>query len=124
MIFRQFNIYLILIIRTADPSKLKQDGSILLLAMYDHDTFGSDDFAGICVVSCNTTPLEGGERKMEHLNLFHYKQSFAFNELENRIAEPIAHDFLKTMKKFVFEGETNADHPFHRIKASFHRSHK
>ena len=51
---------------TADPSQLKQDGTILFLGMYDHDAFGSDGFSGICVVPCNTTTLKGNECKLEH----------------------------------------------------------
>ena len=102
MTFCQLNIYLILIIRTADPSQLKQDGTILLLAMYDHDKFGRR-FVGICVVPCNTTPLIGEERKVEHLSLFHYEHTHVFKELECRLTEPMAQKFMKTMKKFVFK---------------------
>ena len=102
MTFCQLNIYLILIIRTADPSQLKQDGTILLLAMYDHDKFGRR-FVGICVVPCNTTPLIGEERKVEHLSLFHYEHTHVFKELESRMTEPMAQKFMKTMKKFVFK---------------------
>ena len=70
--------------------------------MYDHDKFGRR-FVGICVVPCNAIPLKGGERKMEHLHLFHYEHTLAFKELENRMAEPMAQKFIKTMKKMVFK---------------------
>ena len=70
--------------------------------MYNHDKFGRC-IVGICIVSCNTTPLTGRECKMEHLNLFHYEHTLAFKELENRKTEAMAHKFLKTMKKFVFK---------------------
>ena len=92
---------------------IKQDGAILLLTMFDHNTFGSDDFSGICVVSCNTTPLEGDECKLEHLNLFRYENSLAFNELEMRITEPMPHKFMKSVK--IFKRETNVGHSFNSV---------
>ena len=95
-------MYLILNIRTADPSQLKQDGTILLLAIYNDEIFGRR-FVGICVVPCNTTPLKGKERKIEHLNLFHYEHTLAFKELESRMTEPMAQKFMKTMKKLALK---------------------
>ena len=89
--------------------------------MYNHDTFGSDDLAGICVVPCNTTLLEGDERKMEHLNLFHYQNTLAFKELENRITEPMAHKFMKSITKF--KRQTHVGHSF-QFTSHFHQSHK
>ena len=70
--------------------------------MYNHDKFGRH-FVGKCVVPCNATPLKGKECKVEHLNLFHYEHTLAFKELESRMTEPMAHKFIKTMKKFVFK---------------------
>ena len=89
--------------------------------MFDHDTFGSDDLAGITLVPCNTTPLEGDERKIEYLNLFHYQNTLAFKELENRITEPMAHNFMKSIKKF--KRQTHVGHSF-QLSSHFHRSHK
>ena len=89
--------------------------------MFDYDTFGSDDFSGMCVVSCNTTPLEGDECKLEHLNLFRYENTLAFNELEKRIIEPMAHKFMKSVKNF--KRETNVGDSF-QFSSHFHWYHK
>ena len=88
--------------------------------MFDHNIFGSDDFSGICVVPCNTTPLEGNECKMEHLNLFRYENTLAFIELEKRITEPMAHNFMKSIKKF--KKATHGGHSF-LFSSHFHWSH-
>ena len=89
--------------------------------MFDHNTFGSDDFSGICVVSYNTTPLEEDECKLEHLNLFRYENTLAFNELEKRITEPMARQFMKSVKNF--KRETNVGHSF-QFSSHFHWYHK
>ena len=89
--------------------------------MFDYDTFGSDDFSGMCVVSCNTTPLEGDECKLEHLSLFRYENTLAFNELEKRIIEPMAHKFMKSVKNF--KRETNVGDSF-QFSSHFHWYHK
>ncbi|XP_019853517.1 PREDICTED: protein unc-13 homolog D-like [Amphimedon queenslandica] len=99
----------------AKPEQLSKDGSILLLAIFDHDTFGSNDFAGLCAVPCTSIPKEGTEPKIEHLHLFHYEKTDAFKELELRHTDSMAQDFLKHMKKFEFDGETQAGHPFHKL---------
>lgn len=53
---------------------------------------------------------------MEHLYLFRYEKTDACKELELRHnADPLAHEFLKLMKKFVHEGQTHMGHPFHRL---------
>ena len=101
--------------RHAKPEQLSKDGSILLLAIFDHDTFGSNDFAGLCAVPCTSIPKEGTEPKIEHLHLFHYEKTDAFKELELRHTDSMAQDFLKHMKKFEFDGETQAGHPFHKL---------
>ena len=98
-----------------EEGNLKQDGGVILLAMFDHDKIGSDDFAGLCVVPTNSTPT-GTELKMEHQHIFHYKHTPSYMELEKRIAEKIASDFLKMMKKFVFEGDCPHGHPFKKLR--------
>ena len=70
--------------------------------MFDWDKIGKNDFAGICVAATSTTP-HSTELKMEHMKLFHYKRTLAFRELEKRSSENLANDFLKLMKKFVFD---------------------
>lgn len=92
---------LILFFREFMKYKLKEDGAILLLAVFDHDRFGANDFAGICVAPLSTTP-QGSELKMEHLHLFHHYETLAYKEIEYRSSENLAQDFLKLMKKFVF----------------------
>lgn len=109
-----YNLF-VLLPRPVNPDHLVKDGSILLLAIYDHDTIGSNDFAGLCAVALNSTPLKGTEPKIEHLNLFHYEKTSAYEELELRNTDHSAHEFLKQMNKFVFEGETHAGHPFYRL---------
>ena len=94
-----------LLYRPVKPEQLSKDGSILLLAIFDHDTFGSNDFAGLCAIPCTSTPVEGTEPKIEHINLFQYQKTEAYEELELRHSDVKAQDFLKHMKKFVFEGE-------------------
>ena len=89
--------------------------------MFDHDTIGSDDFSGICVVPCNTTTLEENECKMEHLNLFRFENTLAFNELEKRITEPMAHNFMKSIKKY--KRETHGGHSF-QFNSHFQWPHK
>lgn len=95
--------------REIERYKLKEEGAIILLAMYDHDRFGANDFAGICVVPLSSTP-QGNELKMEHLNLFHHHETLAYKEIEGRSSENLAHDFLKLMKKFVPEAKSGS-HP-------------
>lgn len=86
--------------RPADPAELKKDGSILLMAMFDYDVLISDDFAGLCVVSCDIIPQEGKEPKVNHLNLFHYKETDSYKELSLRHTDHEAVKLVKTMKKF------------------------
>ncbi|XP_019853732.1 PREDICTED: protein unc-13 homolog D-like [Amphimedon queenslandica] len=103
---------------TTNLGSLLKDGSILVLAVFDHDTFGRNDFAGLCALSCETIPVDhkGIEPKMEHLYLFHYEKTEAYKELELRHnADSLAHDFLKLMKKFAYDGQTHTGHPFHRL---------
>ena len=87
--------------RPVKPEQLSKDSSIILLAIFDYDTIWSNDFAGLCVVPCTSTPIEGTEPKIEHLYLFQYKKTDAYKELELRHTDVKAHDFLKYMKKFV-----------------------
>ena len=103
-------LFFIILSRPVESYKLKEDGSVLLLAMFDYDKIGKNDFAGICVVATKTTP-QGTELKMEHLNLFHYKQTLAYREIESRATENLAHDFLKLMKKFVFDEDNSPTSP-------------
>ena len=98
-----------------EEQNLKEDGAVILLAMFDHDKISSDDFAGLCVVPTNSTPI-GTELKMEHQHIFHYKHTPSYVELEKRIAEKIASDFLKMMKKFVFEGDVPHGHPIKKLR--------
>ena len=88
--------------------------------MFDWDKIGKNDFAGICVVASNTTP-QGTELKMEHLNLFHYKQTLAYREIDRRSSENLAHDFLKMMKKFVFNDEAVPHSPTHNFSSHIKR---
>lgn len=107
--------------RPAEEAELKKDGAVLLMAVFDHDLLSSDDFAGLCIIPCNSTKFKGKERKIEHLNLFHYKETRAFEELERRSAEKEANKFLKFIKMFVYEGEAPAGHPFHKFRESLRR---
>ena len=73
---------------------------MLLLAVFDHDTIGSNDFAGLCVVKGLSIPvIEQEERKTEHLNLFHFKETPAYRELTLR-SDSAAVDLCKFMKRF------------------------
>ena len=85
---------------------MQKKGSVLLLAMFDQDKIGKDDFAGMCVVSCTEIPV-GDERKIEHLPLFEYYETPAFEELNDRTKDATA-DFCKLMKEFVFDSEVGA----------------
>ncbi len=82
--------------------------------MFDWDKIGRNDFAGICVVPTSTTP-QGTELKMEHLNLFHYKQTLAYREIERRSSENLAHDFLKMIKKFIYDEDNVPGSPSHNV---------
>ena len=108
--------------RPADSEELKKDGAILLMAMFDYDLLSSDDFAGLCVIPCNSTPLEeGNEPKVEHLNLFHYKETRAFKELEKRSGDQVAGEFLKFIKKLVCEEGTHRS--FNKFRYSITHMH-
>lgn len=94
--------------------------------MFDHDTIGSNDFAGLCAVACNSTPLEGSEVKVEHLNLFHFERTPAYKELEIRESDQMALDFLKQMRRFRPEGgygQMQEDFS-HSIQRLLHHKHK
>ena len=80
---------------------MQKKGSVLLLAMFDQDKIGKDDFAGMCVVSCTEIPV-GDERKVEHLPLFGYNETPALKELVDRTKDPTS-DFCKLMKEFLIE---------------------
>ena len=92
--------------RPAASKDMKEKGSVLLLAMFDQDKIGKDDFAGMCVVSCNEIPF-GDERKVEHLPLFEFADTSAMKELVDRIKDDAA-DFCKLMKEFILEQESGA----------------
>ena len=88
--------------------------------MFDWDRYGKNDFAGLCVVPCKSIP-QGTELKMEHLNLFHYKQTSAYHELERRSCDHSTHDFLKMLKRFVYDEEKVATtSPSHTSAAGSH----
>ena len=73
---------------------------MILLALFYHDTFGASDFAGLCVIQGSSVPIvEEAERKTEHLNFFHFKESRAFYELTFR-SEASAVTFCKFMRRF------------------------
>lgn len=74
------------------------------MAMFKHEKFTKDDLIGIAVLPTSKVPT-GDELKTEHLNLFHYKTTPTFNELEKRVTENVAHNFLKLMKKFTVHQE-------------------
>ena len=92
--------------RPAASKDMKEKGSVLLLAMFDQDKIGKDDFAGMCIVSCNEIPF-GDERKVEHLPLFEFADTSAMKELVDRIKDDAA-DFCKLMKEFILEQESGA----------------
>ena len=72
----------------------------MLLALFDYDVIGSNDFAGLCVIHGFSVPVvEEAERKTEHLNFFRFKETRAFNELTYR-SETSAVTFCKFMRKF------------------------
>ena len=86
--------------RPSEAYKLKEEGSLILLAMFDAETRGNNGFKGLCVVECKSTP-QGYELKMEHQNLFHYRQTKAHEEIERRSSESLAKNFLKLLKRFI-----------------------
>ena len=66
-------------LKKVPKDELRQQGTVILLASFDHDTFGASDFAGLCVIQGSSVPtVEEAERKTEHLNFFHFKESRAF----------------------------------------------
>lgn len=90
------------------------EGAVLLLTVMDHDTFGRDDFAGMCVVSCRDIPRLGSvtehhaimdpnapQRKVLRLSLFHPANAVTSPvvpaELQSRaaISDPKAKDITK-----------------------------
>lgn len=74
---------------------------MLLLAMFDQDKIGKDDFAGMCIVKCSDIPM-GDERKVEHLPLFEYSDTPAMEELVARTKDATS-GFCKLMKEFHLE---------------------
>ena len=73
---------------------------MILLALFDHDTFGANDFGGLGVIPGSSVPIvEEAERKTEHLNFFRFKESRALNELTFR-SEASAVTFCKFMRRF------------------------
>lgn len=96
-----------------------KDGSLLLLVVYDQYIFSSDEFVGMCALSCGSVPF-GDERKVEHLPLFQFSdvRCQSLKELESR-SEDVAIELCKLMKtlvvpekvfdKFMKEGATFAD---------------
>ncbi len=85
-----------------------------MLAVYDHDVIGSNDFAGLCVVSCKDIPRlsasrasvldpDAPERKNLLLPLFQIKESLALRELEARSnrSDPAAAKALKSIGRYL-----------------------
>ena len=91
-------------LRPAKLTDMQEKGSVLLLAMFDQDKIGKDDYAGMCVVSCNEIPV-GNERKVEHLPLFEYTETPALEELDDRSKDGTS-DFLKLMKELLFDSDS------------------
>ena len=76
-----------------------QQGSVILIALFNRDTISANEFAGLCVIQGSSVPaIEEAERKTEHLNFFHFKESRAFYELTFR-SEASAVTFCKFMRK-------------------------
>lgn len=90
--------------RPATLTEMQKKGSVLLLAMFDQDRIGKDEFAGMCVISCTEIPT-GDERKVEHLPLFEYLETPAMEELVDRTKDATS-DFCKLMKEFVFDSDS------------------
>ena len=88
------------------------EGAVVLLSVFDHDLFGPNDFAGMCVVSCKDIPRMASpqasltdprapQRKNLTLPLFRYtSETPVFVELDVRahLGDNKANDFFKTNK--------------------------
>lgn len=94
----------------AKQSEMEVDGAVLVLSVFDHDMFGPNDFAGMCVVSCKEIPKmssshtsltnpSGPQRKNLTLPLFHCStESSVFTEIDTRahLGDEKAIEFFKT----------------------------
>lgn len=93
---------------------MDRDGSILLLTIFDHDVIGSNDFAGMCVVDCQTMPrlrsakacFEPNAPQPKNLNLplFHFVDPTPVTtELYTRskLGDSKAIDFFKANRKLL-----------------------
>ena len=81
--------------------KLKEEGSLILLAMFDAETRGNNGFKGLRVVECKSTP-QGYELKMEHQNLFHYEQTKAYEEVERQSSESLAKTLITQINEKIY----------------------
>lgn len=101
-------------LRPAKEASLDKEGAVLILAVYDYDKLSANDYAGLCVVSCQEIPrltstksslLEdtGPEIKNFMLPLIHIQGSLPLRELEARQAtsDPDACSFSKCYKEFL-----------------------
>ena len=109
-----FNIFCsFLPYRPAKESDMNKDGAILLLAVYDHDLIGSNDFAGLCAVACKDIPKLSNRPSPTDPNAPHAKnlilplftplETAVFKELEARhsMNDPDAIEFWKSQRKLI-----------------------
>ena len=105
--------------RPANQTEVDRNGTVLLLSVFDHDVFGTNDFAGMCVVACKDIPRlsssqtsltdpRATQRRNMTLPLFRCtKASLAFKEIDVRAhqGDAKANNFFKVCKNQNFLGD-------------------
>ena len=99
--------------RPAKENSLDENGAVLMLAIYDHDVIGSNDFAGLCVIAgkdiprlsarTSTSDPDAVQKRNLILPLFTPPETIAFRELEMRhhLNDSDATNFWKSQRKFM-----------------------
>ena len=92
--------------RPATEVEMAVEGAVLLLSIFDHSTIGSDQLAGMCIVSCKDVPdstCDAQQRSMT-LPLFRFiDMTFSFAEIEARanFGDTKASHFKSSVKKLL-----------------------
>ena len=87
--------------RVVKKQSLSQSGSVALLVVRNHHSYGKGQFLGMCVFSCAKIP-HGEDRKVECLPLFQFTDisSKSFTQLQGR-KEDAAIQLYRLMKTLV-----------------------
>ena len=102
---------------------MNKEGAILLLAVYDHDLIGSNDFAGLCAIACKDIPQLSHHPSVTDPNAPHAKnlilplftpmETAVFQELEARrsMNDSDANELWKSQRKFMDKIYCRQKHP-------------